>query len=459
MGQIFLMACGRGNLHHDDPNQQQLRRTLQLVCKDWQRFVINDVALWNVLDLRIAPPDHDADARTPVSLPAADSWLRRARSWLRHAAHCPISLDLLISSCAAEEAVELRGRIFNFLSAYRFKALSIVTFIPSMLDLNEFARSLLDVETLSLTASTPLPRPIHLFSHRLPFSSLKSLVLHVDIGNTYENLLSIFPWDQLHKLLLTVTGHLELAADILRRCTSLVDCTISIRQGRMTFITLENITFPCLQHLTIDNDAITSATNAIVQSIVAPNLKSLEIFCLHPSATPISDAVETLARQSGFHKSLRKLVIRNLRGAMNPGNLLEFMPSLRVLKVSGRAVVGEETLSLLANGSLGPRLEKVRFSGCGIRPDALLDMVEDRQINADKEGSGNVVTSFARVSLRFRHSQVTDEHWERVARLRDEYGIYMIMDEGSNGVFSGSDDNEGDEADVVSEDESGDDLE
>jgi hypothetical protein len=424
---------------------------------------MDDAALWNVLDLRIAPPEHDADARTPVSLAVVDATLRRARSWLCPAAHALITLDISIPSCVEEEAAELR--IFSFLSAYRFKALSIVTRIPSILDLNEYARSLFDVKALSLKASTPSPRSIRLISHRLPFPSLKSLVLDVDIGNTYQDLLSVFPWNRLHSLHLSVTRNLETVADILRRCPSLLECTISIKQGPTTFFALGDINFPCLKHLTIDNEVITPVTQAIVQSIVAPKLESLVLHCRYPNSIPIAEAVETMARKSGFQDGLQKLVIRNFRRVMCcPGKtLLKFLPSLRVLKVSGRAVIGKDILPLLGNGSLVPQLEKISFSGCGIRPDDLLEMTENRQKNANKEGSRNldIVTSFTHVSLRCRHSRVTDDHLKRMAQLRKTYNFYMALTGGSSDSL-GSDgiEDDSDEADVVSEDESsGDELE
>lgn len=468
---IFLYACHstRGTLPNDpndESSQRQLvRRTLQFVCKDWEQIVIDDAELWNVLDLRIAPPGHDADVHTPVSLAVVDATLRLARSWLCHAARASISLDLSVAPCVEEEAACVR--ILSFLSAYRFKALSIVTRIPSILDLNEYAGSLFDVEALSLTASTPFPRPIRLISHRLPFSSLESLLLDVNIGNTYEELLSVFPWDRLHRLLLSVTRNIETAADILRRCTSLLDCTISIKQGPTTFITLEDINFPCLKHLTIDNKVITPVTQAIVQSIVAPGLESLVLHCSYSTPAPISDAVETMARKSGFQDGLQELVIRNFRGVMTRPEkaLLKFTPSLRVLKVSGRAVINKDILPLLGNGSLVPQLEKISFSGCGIRPDALLEMTENRQKNANKEDSRNVdiLTSFTHVSLRCRHSRVTDDHFRRVFRLRKEYGFYMTLSGGSSdSLDSDGIDDDSDEADVVSEDESsgsGDELE
>ena len=460
---IFLSAC-KGTLSDHESKQHQLvlRRTLQLVSKDWQQSVINNPMLWNVLDLRIAPPGH---GHGPVSLAVVDASLRRARSWLCHAARAPISLDLSIHSCIAEEEAELRGRIFSFLSAYKFKALSIVTRIPSIFDLNEYAESLFNVEALSLSASAPFHPQIRLISNRLPFSSLKSLGLDVNIGNTYEDLLSVFPWDRLHRLLLSVTRNTETVADVLRQCTSLHDCTIIIKQGPTTFITLEDINFPCLKHLTIDNEVINPVTQALVQSIVAPELESLVLYCKYPGSIPISDAVETMARKSGFQDGLRELVIRNIRGVMTrPGKtLLKFMPSLRVLKVSGRAVISKDILPLLGNGSLVPHLEKVSFSGCGIRPDALLEMTENRQKNAKKEGSRNMdmVAPFSHVSLRCRHSRVTDDHLERMLQLRKEYNFYMALSGGSSdSLGSNGIEDDSDEADVVSEDESsGDELE
>ena len=420
---------------------------------------MNDAALWNDLDLRIAPPEYDADAHTPVSLAVVDATLRRARSWLRPAAHAPISLDISVAPCVEEEAAELCGRIFSFLSAYRFKALSVATRIPSILDLNEYAGSLFTVETLSLTASTPSTHSIRVISHRLPFSSLKSLALDVHIGNTYEDLLPIFPWNRLLSLHLSVTRNLKTVADILRQCPSLLECIISIKQGPTTFIALGDINFPCLKHLTIDNEVITPVTQAIVQSIVAPKLESLVLHCRYPNSIPIAEAVEAMARKSGFQDGLQKLVIRNFRGVMCcPGKtLLKFLPSLRDLKVSGRAVIDRDVLPLLGNGSLVPQLEKISFSKCGIRPDDLLEMTENRQKNANKEGSQNldIVTSFTHVSFHCHHSRVTDDHLRRRDQLRETYRFHMTLTGGSTDALdSDGIEDDSDEADVVSEDES-----
>jgi len=437
------------------------RLTLQLVCQKWGQIVTTTSRLWNVLDLKIYN-EQDSQDGSLVSLTVADSMLRRAKSWLHRAKGCPIVLDLLVDPCIEAETVELRGRIFDFLSAYKFEELSIVTFVPSILDLNKYAESLHHVRRLSLKASSPFSRQIRLHPDPLPLHALTHFLLDVELDHSYTNLVSAFPWRQLYGLILTIKGHPDSAPIILRQCTSLVDCTISTggaMQGSTTFTTrLDDINFPCLQRLIIDNHVIGPVANAIVQSIVAPKLESLKIFCMYRSSASIYNAVETMAKRSGFQDSLRRLVLRNLRGAASLGKMLKLMPSLSALQLC-RTTVSEETLRLLSDGSLGPRLERVRFSECCIKPDALLDTVQKR---LTKARTGDI-TSFTHVSLIRSISPVTDEQQERVTYLQEEYGVEVTLSgldmgssERSNDFFSGDneDEDEDEEADVVSEDDS-----
>lgn len=458
---IFIFACGPGSLSPHNGDLEQLQLTLQLVCKKWGQIVTTTSRLWNVLDLQISL-NNEQNSQDGLSVPltVADSMLRRAKSWLLRAGGSPIVLDLLVGPCIEAETAELRRRTFNFLSAYKFEELSIVTFIPSILDLNNYTESLSHVKSLSLKASSPFSRQIRLLSNQLPFQSLTHFLLDVELDHSYANLVSAFPWDQLYGLILIIKGHPDSAPVILRKCKSLVNCTLStggaMWQGSTTLTErLENINFPCLQRLTIDNHVIGPVTNAIVQSIVAPKLESLTIFCMYRDSASIYNAVETMARQSGFQDSLRKLVLRNLRGAASLGKMLKLMPSLCALYLY-RTTISEGTLRLLSDGSLGPRLEKVRFSKCGIKPDTLLEMVEKR-INA-----ANGMTSFTQVLIR-TSSPVTDEQQQRVAHLQEDYGLKIMLSgldmelsERFNDFSSGDneDEDEDEEADVVSEDDS-----
>ncbi|KAF8350410.1 hypothetical protein F5887DRAFT_299834 [Amanita rubescens] len=462
VGYISIFACDSGYLSPHNGDSEQLQLTLQLVCKKWGQIISTTSRLWNVLDLKISlNNEQDFQDSSLVSLTVADSMLRRAESWLQRAGNSPIVLDLLVDPCIEAETAELCGQIFNFLSVYKFEKLSIVTFVPSILDLNKYVESLYHVRRLSLKASSPFPRRIRLLSDPLPLHSLTHLLLDVELDCSYTNLVSAFPWRQLYGLILVIKGHPDSAPIILRQCTSLVDCTISTggaMRGSMTFTErLEDINFPCLQRLIIDNHVIGPVTNDIVQSIVAQKLESLKIFCMYRSSASIYNAVEIMAKRSGFQDGLRRLVLRNLRSAASLGKMLKLMPSLSTLQLC-RTTVSDETLRLLSDGSLGPRLERVRFSECSIKPDALLDAVQKRMIKA-RTGD---MTSFTHVSLRII-SPVTDEQQERATYLQEDYGVEITLSgsdigssERSNDSFSGAneDEEEDEEAEVVSDGDS-----
>ena len=463
VGCISIFACDPGYLSPHNGDSEQLQLTLQLVCKKWGQIITTTSRLWNVLDLKISLNNEQDSQDSSLTVADSESMLRRAKSWLQRAGNSPIVLDLLVvDPCIEAETAKLRRRIFNFLSAYKFEELSIVTFVPSILDLNEYVESLYHVRKLSLKASSPFPRQIRLLFDPLPLHFLTHLLLDVELNGSYANLVSAFPWHQLYGLILVIKGHPDSAPIILRQCTSLVDCTISTggtMQGSMTFTErLEDIVFPCLQRLIIDNHVIGPVTNDIVQSIVATKLESLKIFCMYRSSVSIYNAVEMMARRSGFQNSLRRLGLRNLRSAASLGKMLKLMPSLSTLQLY-RTTVSEETLRFLSDGSLAPRLERVRFSECSIKPDALLDTVQNRLIKA---GTGDM-TSFTHVSLIRTISQITDEQQERATCLQEAYGVEIRLSgsdigssERSNDFFSSAneDEEEDEEVDVVSEDDS-----
>src|SRR6266550_6126318 len=105
---IFMLACEEGVLAPSNP-QDQLRLTLQLVCKDWQRVVTDYPALWNDLDLRIVPRrGQRSNDVGKVSLAETEASLDCTRSWLSRAGDSLISLRLLMFPCVESEAAQHR---------------------------------------------------------------------------------------------------------------------------------------------------------------------------------------------------------------------------------------------------------------------------------------------------------------------------------------------------------------
>ncbi|KAK2466653.1 hypothetical protein APHAL10511_000911 [Amanita phalloides] len=428
--EIFWFTCGTGILAPCQRTREPPRRTLQFVCKSWRQIVVNSASLWNDLDLRIVGHEpYDSG----VSLAVIGAWLHRARSWLRYAGSSALSLQLLIAWC--DEVAEARRRIFSFLSIYKFKQLAVISLFPPILDLDASLDAALScVETLALTTPTWLALPIQLqlFTHRFRFSALKSLELAVDVGFTYKYLLSAFPWHQLDRLVLGTVRRSDLLGGLLRQCKSLVDCTIYIEQGNTFFIPLQDIILPQLHRLTIISDIVGPITDAILHSIIVPSLESLSISGESRSSSPLTlYEVEAMASRSGFGDRLQKLVLRNLCEPVDLGRLLRFMPSLNIAKISG--TINDEDMLHIADGSLGPGLAHISLAGCDLKLDALLDMVEQRQINASKEGSMIVSLITASFLLhQYQTGRLTDEHYERAANLEDEFNFEIGFGEESD---------------------------
>ena len=322
-GDIFINACGQ-NGQLPNAGQGRLRLTLQLVSKSWRQVVIGTQNLWNDLDLDL----WDFESLT------LDSSLHRAESWLRNAGDSCISLKLTTFCCS----VQSRKAIFSFLSTYHFKALAIQS-VPSnpsqltLLDLDDSIKNSLEtVMSLSLSMTWFYSHPSLIFPHQLPLFSLKYLTIkNMEIDSVYENLSSVFPWDQLLQVNLHHFMRVGSATEILRRCKSLIECKITVMDESTPTEKVESH----VRHLYIRGGG------AIAQSIHAPKLESLNVCSF--------DTAKVLARQS--KDRLRWLVLRNQK-SIDLREVLESMPSLQVVKIS-KAIISQETLHLLVIGILG----------------------------------------------------------------------------------------------------------
>jgi len=348
--------------------------------------------------------------------------------------------------CVESEAAQHRERIMSFLSAHQFKALAIRAPILSMLDFDEsLDASLEHVETLSLTAPNWDYPDTHLFSYRPPFSSLKSLSLTVDDRHMYANLLSAFPWHQLEKVTLGTIKQPWLTAEVLRRCKSLVDCTIYIQEyNEATF--LNDIYLPRLRHMSIVSNIVGLADDSILTATIAPNLESLSISSLFGMSPLTYAALGILAVGCNIHANLQKLVLRSFDGVMDLGQVLILFPALRTVELFN-ATIGVYTASCLSHGTLGPHLRELRLSGYDFMPDVLLDMIEDRQNNAKLY---SWIAPFTSVLLCFPSTQFADiplEHFERAAVLQDEHKFELAL-----GVFQCIPDYDGDAEDEAERD-------
>lgn len=450
---IFMLACEEGALAPSkDSPQDQLRLTLQLVCKDWRWIVTGYPELWNDLDLRIMPRrGQRSNDVGKVLLAETEASLDCTRSWLRRAGNSLISLRLLMFPCVKSEAAQHRERIMSFLSAYQFKALAIRTPILSMLDFDKSLDvSLEHVESLSLTAPNWDYPETHLFSYRPPFPWLKSLSLTMDDRHMYANLLYAFPWHQLEQVTLGTIKQPCLVAEVLRRCKSLVDCTIHIQEYNEATL-LNDICLPRLRHMSIVSNIVGLADDSILTATIAPNLESLSISSLFGMSPLTYAALGIMAVGCNIHTNLQKLALRSFDGVMDLGQVLTLFPALRIVELFN-ATIDVYTACCLSYGALGPHLQELRLSGYDFRPTALLDMIEDRQKNAKVY---SWIARFTSVLLSFPPTQFADislEHFERAAVLQDEHEFELAL-----GVFQAIPDYDGDVEDEAERltDESG----
>lgn len=137
------------------------------------------------------------------------------------------------------------------------------------------------------------------------------------------------------------------------------------------------------------------------------------------------DTAKVLARQS--KDCLRSLVLRNQK-SIDLQEVLESMPSLQVMKIS-KAIIGQETLRLLATGDIGAQLWEIAV-GLGAEQDVvfdaweLLNMIQARQETANEEGSS--VAFFHSVSFSIFHGHwknITKDHKRKANNLGKKYGI------------------------------------
>ena len=430
---IFILACGEGVLAPSkDSPQDSLRLTLQLVCKDWKRIVTGCPTLWNDLDLRIMPNrEQRSDDIGMVSLADTDGCLRFARSWLSRAGDTLTSLRLLMFPCVEAEAAQHQERIISFLSGYRFKALAIRTPILSLLDFhNSLDASLAHVETLALAAPSWAYPETQLFSNRPPFASLRSLSVTVDDRYTSENLLAAFPWHRLEQVTLGTMKQQGLTAAVLRKCKSIVDCTIHIQEYDEASI-LNDIYLPRLRHLSIVSNIVGFANDSILTATIAPKLESLSISGLFGVSLFAYGAPQPTPAVSSFHDCLQKLVLRSYDGVVDLGRVLNLFPALRVVELFN-ATVDADTACLLSCGAIGSFLQELRLSGYDrdLKPGATLDMVTERQRNARQKAP--TIAPFTSVLLCFPSTQFSDvavRYSERVALLQDQYEFELALGE------------------------------
>jgi hypothetical protein len=392
---IFISTCGQtGKL--PDTTHSYLRLTLQLVSRSWRQLVIGTRNLWNDLDLKVLNVNPE---------------LCRAKSWLKYAGDSHISLKLATSHCSAQS----RKAIFSFLSTYHFKALSIKSY-PSQTTLLDLADESIknSLETvISLSLSVAWFHPLPLLSHQHPLSSLKYLTINnVEIDSAYKNLPNAFPWDRLLEVSLHHFRRVETATEILRHCESLTCCTITVMDKESTPVEFAESPIRYLH--------IREGEGALARSINTPKLESLDV-CLF-------DTAKILARQ--FKDRLRWLVLQNFEKSVDLRDVLEFMPLLQVLSII-KAIIGQETLDLLAIGDIGAQLQEIAV-GVGAEHNSFFDVGELlNMIQARQKMAGESIAFFHSVSFFVFNGwkDITTVDKERANSLGKEYRISISFSE------------------------------
>jgi len=207
---------------------------------------------------------------------------------------------------------------------------------------------------------------------------LHKVALHSDYVCMHPALLRL-PWSQLTDLkFIGVELSFERAYGLLRQCTSLVNCELTLANESGSAPDLAPAIVPNLRSFTL-NVTFDSRHDPLLRSLVLPSLADFHL--PYTSQTWRPDTFASLMTRSSC--TLQKVAISLVIPSEEIEALLQMLPSLVELSLHAGKPLLPGTVSKISQGELVPRLEILNVQCVGSDYDLVVAMLESRWFGMD----------------------------------------------------------------------------
>ena len=377
------------------------------VCSHWRRVALRTPELWS--DTHLNYPSNDPDH--VISL--HQRWLFRARTF-------PVSLSIKFDESLGDN--KIAGALRSILLPIQVKKLTLCLTYKTFMALSTFPEAalsgLLEVELDFLNSAGEVD--VNMSDTHPLITRLRSVAFRGPGAETwFDSLGPSLPWSQLRSLTIgvfVVDSHFILG--ILREVPMLEKLSLGMRDINVS----EQLTMSSLGNLSLYVKAVNDEADKILRTFVCPSLTE---FSLAIEGNWTSETFEVLKRQY----NMQELREARFKGdfALPVSAFLCDAPMLHSLSLGRNAIMDDEAVTGISNGTLGRFLRKLNLNvACDV--GEVLGIVEARKNVVDgliKNGCSwrEEITVLKDVTV---HSKYKKGYKERVLALK-EAGITITF--------------------------------
>ena len=427
LGRVFTLVVRDHGLPVAFPMRKGItppQLVISHVCSHWRRVALCTPELWSNTQLTYLA---DIDPQRLAHL----TWLHQR--WLARAGTFPVSLSISFDDSGSMKDYEIANALQRIILPFRVKrlhlALSYQTFMnltisPSLESaLSDFTEVSVNLTVLGDETVSSEEINNQYFIPRLrsiTFETLDWIPLDCWLRLNHQSL----PWSQLRSVEVDdiALDDLELLVNILHQIPMLQ----ALKLGACPFhfdslqktLTMSSLLDFSLK-LDVEEDMVYVNYDKILRSFICPSLTK---FKLHGSSYWTTETVEILKRQYNLQR-LEKVEFHGV--ALPVSHLLRSAPMLHSFSIGRLAILDDDTIIGISNGTLAQRLRELVLS-CTCDIGEVLGMVEARKKTVDALIDNGCtwkeeITVLRKVALRG-----INEYRERIKTLR-EAGISITF--------------------------------
>ncbi|KAF8335629.1 hypothetical protein F5887DRAFT_1079035 [Amanita rubescens] len=343
------------------------------VCSRWRMVAFSTSALW-------------CNTRLLYTALIDDRAVELHQRWLLRAGKVPVTLSVEFGDSVADD--EVPRALQKILSPFQVKTLHVgLTFYEQFEELSKLPQTILTDTETELELDFILPEDgvdLNFSSQQHLINQLRSVTLYghqLDIW--LDKLSGSFPWRRLRSLDASCAGleNVHLILDILRQTQVLQNLQLTLYE--LHAVTSIELTMPSLLDFTLNIDNRRKHNNCaeldnVLRCFSCPSLTS---FTLCSPTYWTGETFEILKQRYNMQKIQK---INFINGFTLPlSSILRNAPMLCSLSILWSAILDDDAITGLSNGSLGQYLRRLEINVvCDI--GEVLEMVEARKKIADR---------------------------------------------------------------------------